>query len=1131
MEDREEKTTSKSNHDRLWLLLLVILGLIGVISYCFKSDEVFPAASIDLQLNQGKIQAIAREWAQVAGYTKENSKVSTVFDFDNESKTFLEYELGSKEANNLMKGDLPVWYWATRLCQPLQMEQFLCQVSPTGKLVAFVRQLPNDYVLPSISHDKAYALAKEFVKTKVGIPLTKYTRIKHGTTSQLKRADHFFTWENKQDNFAGANLRIDVNVSGNQITTFDRYLHVPETWERKFSKLRSYNELLTDVASVFLSILNVATVFIFLWAFSGGLIRWRFAIGTALFVSLVSIGEALNSLPRAIHNYSTTIAFDAFLTDYYVSAVTSAATTFLQAAVLAGAAEALYRLSFPKKIALEHIFSKGSFALRQTFRGLVAGHGLFGIHLGWVVFYYLFGRNLGFWSPLDVQNAETLSSYVPSFSAAYIGVWAAFTEEFLYRILGTTILTRLVKNFWLANLLQAAAWAFMHSNYPQEPPYARGLELTVVGFVYGIILKYFGILPCLIAHYIFDTFLGVVPLLDSVLLPLRAQAVVVLLPFALALGISLYLILKARKDHDESSLLNSSIEKQEQLVILNEILPESSFKYNPLKKTTRLAFLCLLCLVSLVQFAIFPTQIGSDKRLSISRDEAINIAQDYLKKKNIDLTGRSIVAWVGEDINGHEMQYALEKVKFAKTLDLARRVYKGILWRVRFFRPLDPQVYLVSIDGKGNPTSFAVDLEEEAEGQKLTREAAQVLAENYLQNEQKQYEPLTLLDVFDNTRPKRNDYSLRYKSESLSLPDAEFRVNVSLLGNLVCNFSRSWQLPDKWLFEKARRTLKDQVSQYIGIGLNLLTLILVIWWLKGLAATGSIHWRPAILISLPVVFTLIPQVLNDLPELFVIYNTSNPIDTFLTGQIVRQILTVISWLAVTCATAAFSLAAFRILSPQSPINTIIKATVSQKETDSPSNKKDLWIDAILVGYTFGIGWQAMDVLRVLLQTTFSPSVMIAPLDAFTKLAGVISPSLETITDAFIGGIFTALTAASLAGLYAKYVGRRWQYFLVSFVVSLALNMGYRYYQDMLIGTVFYFIAAVVLWFLIARFAKTNALCYFLLGASYVMSYALRLLIGYGPGLFANDIAIIALVLLSPVIYLLLLKVRRKVKAN
>ncbi len=1130
MEDKKTKNKGQVSHDKKWLFLLVVLGLIGMISYCFKADEVFPAASIDLRLGQSKVQAIAKNWAQEAGYIKENPKVSTVFDYDNESKTFLEYELGSKEANNLMRGDLPVWYWATRMCEPLQMEQFLCQVSPSGKLVAFNRQLPNDYALPSISHDEAFALAKTFVETKVGIPLTKFTRIKHGTTSQVKRSDHFFTWENKQDAYAGAHLRIDVNVSGNQITSFDNYLHVPEAWERKFSKLRSYNELLTDLASVFLSMLNVATVFIFLWAFSGGLIRWRFAVFAGLFVSLVSLGESLNSLPRAIHSYSTTIAYDAFLTDYYVNTLTSAATTFLQSTVLAGAAEALYRLSFPKAIALEHLFTKASLAVRQTFRGLVAGHGLFGIHLGWVVFYYLFGRGLGFWSPLDVQNAETLSSYVPSFSAAYIGVWAAFTEEFLYRILGTTILTKVFKNFWVANILQAAAWAFMHSNYPQEPPYARGLELTVVGFTYGLILKYFGILPCLISHYIFDTFLGVVPLLSSSLPALKAQAVIVVVPFAIALAVSAYLLIKAAKegkDVEPDNFLNAAIEKKEQSVILNEILPESSFNYQPLKRGTRIVLFALLALFTLIQFSFYPIQIGSGSKLSISRDEAIVIAQDYLTKKNLDITGRSIVAWVGEDINGHEMQYAMEKIKFQKTLDLSRSVYKGLLWRVRFFRPLDPQVYLVSIDGQGDPVSFSVALDEDAEGQKLTREQAQNLSEKYLKSEQREYLPLTQLDVFDSARSKRNDYSLRYKSEKLSLPDAEFRVNVSCLGNLVCNFTRNWQLPDKWLFEKARRTTKDQVSQYLAIGLNLITLVLVIWWLKGLAATGPIHWRPAILLSVPIVLTLIPQSLNDLPELFLVYDTSNPVDTFLTGQFVRQILTYISWLAVTCATAAFSLAAFRILSPHSPVNTIIKATISQKEDDRPGNQKDLWIDAILVGYTFGIGWQAMDVLRVYLQTLFSPSVMIAPLDAVTKLAGVISPSIETITDAFITGTFTALTAASLAGLYAKYVDKRSHYFIASLAIALALNVSYRYYQDIVIGTLFYFLGAIVLWLLIARFAKTNALAYFLLGASYVMSYALRLLIGYSPGLFANDIAIIALILLSPVIYLMLLKVKRK----
>jgi hypothetical protein len=40
--------------------------------------------------------------------------------------------------------------------------------------------------------------------------------------------------------------------------------------------------------------------------------------------------------------------------------------------------------------------------------------------------------------------------------------------------------------------MQAMIWAFMHSSYAQQPAYARGVELTIVGLFYGYIMRRYG---------------------------------------------------------------------------------------------------------------------------------------------------------------------------------------------------------------------------------------------------------------------------------------------------------------------------------------------------------------------------------------------------------------------------------------------------------------------------------------------------------------------------------------------------------------------------------------------------------------------------------------------------------------
>src|SRR5437016_3349231 len=115
------------NHQYLWGMILI--ALLGLLSYYLKGNTVFPSASIDLKVPKSEILKLTDIWASRLGFDPSGAIKSTIFSFDDDAKTFLEYELGLDRANQLMKDEIPVWYWSTRLCRQLKLEEFTTGLS------------------------------------------------------------------------------------------------------------------------------------------------------------------------------------------------------------------------------------------------------------------------------------------------------------------------------------------------------------------------------------------------------------------------------------------------------------------------------------------------------------------------------------------------------------------------------------------------------------------------------------------------------------------------------------------------------------------------------------------------------------------------------------------------------------------------------------------------------------------------------------------------------------------------------------------------------------------------------------------------------------------------------------------
>ena len=99
---------------------------------------------------------------------------------------------------------------------------------------------------------------------------------------------------------------------------------------------------------------------------------------------------------------------------------------------------------------------------------------------------------------------DVLSTHFPWLYPLTIGVYAATSEEFLFRLFAIPFLMRLTRSRVLAVVLPAFFWGFLHSTYPQQPGYIRGIEVGLIGIVAGVVMLRYGILATLVWHYTVD---------------------------------------------------------------------------------------------------------------------------------------------------------------------------------------------------------------------------------------------------------------------------------------------------------------------------------------------------------------------------------------------------------------------------------------------------------------------------------------------------------------------------------------------------------------------------------------------------------------------------------------------------
>lgn len=520
--ERGRDMQAESRFGAAWL---VAAGAAGLAVFVLFYRQAFPQAAVTLEVTRPQAVEAARAFLSAREAALGGYRQAAQFGGDDDALAFLQRTVGLDEASRWARERVPIWSWNVRWFKPAQKEEWRVGVGVDGRVVRFQHLMDEAAPGADLPPEEALALAERFLVER-GWSVTDFDRVESSSRKRDQRTDHHFTWERRGTTIAWTGVgdtasgtgavRLEVDVLGAAVGSYRHFLKLPEAFERDVQRTMGLGQFLA-VASLGLTfILVVAALGFTIARHRHGDIRWPPAFRLAGLVFALALIQGVLSWPVARYAYSTELGWGTYIGILSLILLFGTATYGLWVLFTATAGESLGRETFPQSLgglvdAVTGRLDPGERA-RAGLRGYAVGFAILGYL---TVFYLLARRYLGAWLPAEGPYSDIFNVYLPFLAPLTISLVAAITEELTYRLFGISLVKRYARSTALALLVPAAIWAFGHSNYPVFPVYLRGIELTIGGVLFGLAFLHFGLLTCIVAHFVIDAVQIGMPLLTS----------------------------------------------------------------------------------------------------------------------------------------------------------------------------------------------------------------------------------------------------------------------------------------------------------------------------------------------------------------------------------------------------------------------------------------------------------------------------------------------------------------------------------------------------------------------------------------------------------------------------------------
>ena len=886
-------------------VLIVALAAAGGIYVFYNFDKANPIVGLDIQMNRDAALDKAANLANTWNLGPEDFKTAVVFTNNNTFQNFVELEAGGLEKFKeiLDEGLYSSYSWKVRHFKEHETHEVVFKFTPSGESYGFTEKLADAEAGAALEEEEALALAIRKTQENWGLDLSAYELIEKSKEEvESGRIDHSFIYERKHIAIGEAKYRLRLKLSGDKLTQVQHFVKIPDEFNRRYAEMRSKNNTMASFGTVGLIVVyGLFGIFVGLFfLLKRRRLIWKPALIWGLIIALVSVFlVTVNGIPLSWFTYDTSTSAGNFLSSTMINAFMLAIGMGAIFALTFMSAEGLGRSAFPRHVQLWKAWGKESGGSLSLFGQTISGYLFMVIFLAIDVLFYVITKKFGWWSPAgELSDPNILANYMPWFNSIAISLQAGFWEEALCRAIplaGIVLLTRKSKyrNFWiiLVLIVQTLIFGSAHANYPQQPSYARVLEMVIPFIIFGLIYLGYGLIPIIIAHFAIDVFWFSLPLWVAKSPGIWTDRILVLVFLFIPLWIVLYRRLRNRKWTDiPDKIRNIGWEAPKEIKEVKteevKLIPEKS---SPGK------ILIPAGIVGIALWLFFTPFKADAPGMEISKQEAKEIAVNALSERfGIDAEDWTLMSNISATTGlTHKFIWLkYEKEGYDKTLGSFLAPPK---WNIRLLKTSGEvedraEEYSIGIDANGKVLSYFHKIPEKWEGAVLEQEEAQVLVDLSI-NEFFGLDRQNLKEI--SIRPEkqenRRDWTFVYADTlNYTLDKGQGRYKVSIAGDQAVSASAFVHVPEDW--ERNYKNKQSKLRILRGIGSALPIILLVVGMVWGIIRWTRKKFSPELFVyfGVGILVLFIVSLYLSWDSMMFAYQTSMPMSNFITMLLVSM---------------------------------------------------------------------------------------------------------------------------------------------------------------------------------------------------------------------------------------------------